>query len=268
MRRVGSCRLRLELALDGASDAFLDPIVVDPDEKARSLVRLDYVRRWAGIHLLPIPMMFPEGGPPIDMRLLSGPIEALARHVDAAPRAAIRDVFVSPEATPAVRARSRTKSATSEYIRATELLEIVPFSRATLWRMFGLLPHFAAEEKYGKRTYNARSETVHKLPSFRPAWEAQQRCIVPAESVFEPNYETGKAVRWRISQEADIPFGIAGLYRRWRDPKGGPPIFTFTMLTVNADTHPFYKRFHKPGEEKRMPIFLDRKSTVRGCSAI
>lgn len=29
------------------------------------------------------------------------------------------------------------------------------------------------------------------------------------------------------------------------------------MRTVNADTHSFYKRFHKPGEEKRMPIFLN-----------
>ncbi len=124
--------------------------------------------------------------------------------------------------------------------------------------MFGLLPHFAAEEQYGRRTYNARSETVHKLPSFKPAWKAGQRCIIPSEAVFEPNYESGKAVRWRISQEGDVPFGIAGIYRRWRDPKGGPPIFTFAMLTVNADTHPFYKRFHKPGEEKRMPIFLDR----------
>lgn len=92
-----------------------------------------------------------------------------------------------------------------------------------------LLPHFAAEEQYGKRTYNARSETVHKLPSFRPAWEAQQRCIIPSESVFEPNYESGKAVRWRIAQEGDVPFGIAGIYRRWRDPKGGPSKFRRTV---------------------------------------
>jgi putative SOS response-associated peptidase YedK len=28
------------------------------------------------------------------------------------------------------------------------------------------------------------------------------------------------------------------------------------MLTVNADDHPFYKRFHRPGDEKRMPIIL------------
>ena len=82
--------------------------------------------------------------------------------------------------------------------------------------MFGLLPHFSAEQQYGRRTYNACSETVHKLPSFKPAWEASQRCISPTEAVFEPNYASGKAVRWRISQEGDIPFGIAGIYRRWR----------------------------------------------------
>jgi putative SOS response-associated peptidase YedK len=29
------------------------------------------------------------------------------------------------------------------------------------------------------------------------------------------------------------------------------------MLTVNADTHPFYSRMHRPGDEKRMPIILD-----------
>lgn len=123
---------------------------------------------------------------------------------------------------------------------------------------FGLLPEFAGEVQYGRRTYNCRSETVHQKPSFRPAWNAGQRCIVPADAVFEPNYESGKAVRWRIYQDGGVPWGIAGIYRRWRDPKSGQFTFTFTMLTVNCDTHPFYRRFHKPSDEKRMPIFLRR----------
>jgi putative SOS response-associated peptidase YedK len=124
--------------------------------------------------------------------------------------------------------------------------------------MFGLLPTFATELQYGRRTYNARTETVDKLPSFRPAWEAAQRCIVPAEAVYEPNWETGRAVRWRVAQEGDVPLGIAGVYRRWRDPAGGQQLFTFTMLTVNADAHPMMKRFCKPGEETRMVALLDR----------
>ena len=124
--------------------------------------------------------------------------------------------------------------------------------------MFGLLPNFATELAYGRRTYNARSETVAKLPSFRHAWANSQRCIIPAESFYEPSYETGKAVRWRISQPGDVPVGIAGIYRRWKNPAGGE-LLTFTMLTVNADGHPIMKRFHKPGDEKRMVVIVDPK---------
>jgi putative SOS response-associated peptidase YedK len=124
--------------------------------------------------------------------------------------------------------------------------------------MFGLLPNFATELRHGRRTYNARSETVHSLPSFKRSWESSQRCIVPAEAIYEPNYETGSAVRWRIWQDGEVPMGIAGIYRRWKDPAGGQQLFTFTMLTVNADDHPLMKRMHKPGEEKRMVAILSR----------
>lgn len=41
---------------------------------------------------------------------------------------------------------------------------------------FGLLSHFAKKLSYGRRTYNARSGTVHQLPSFRTAWVRRQRC--------------------------------------------------------------------------------------------
>lgn len=121
--------------------------------------------------------------------------------------------------------------------------------------VFGLLPGFAKELAFGRKTYNARSETVHQLPSFRDAWRRGQRCIVPAEIIFEPNYESGKAVRWAIQQPGAVPMGIAGIYTRWRHPDGRE-LFSFAMLTVNADDHPFYKRFHRPGDEKRMPIIL------------
>jgi putative SOS response-associated peptidase YedK len=122
---------------------------------------------------------------------------------------------------------------------------------------FGLLPHFAKEIAFGRRTYNARTETVATLPSFRDAWRRSQRCIVPAEAIFEPSYETGKAVRWRISQPGDVPMGIAGIYTKWRHPEDGRELFSFTMLTVNADGHPVFQRFHAADEEKRMVVILD-----------
>lgn len=124
--------------------------------------------------------------------------------------------------------------------------------------IFGLLPDFAVELAYGRKTYNARSETVHRLASFRTAWAKGQRCIIPAEFVCEPCYESGQAVRWKLAQPGAIPFGIAGIYTRWRGPEG-QEMFTFAMLTVNADDHPVWSRMHKPGDEKRMPVILDRE---------
>jgi len=121
---------------------------------------------------------------------------------------------------------------------------------------FGLIPHFKQRElAYGRKTYNARSETVNKLPSFRDAWRRGRRCVVPAEAIYEPCYESGRAVRWVIRQDGDVPMGIAGIYTSWRDPEGHER-HSFAMLTVNADGHPVFQRMHKPDEEKRMVIIL------------
>ena len=122
---------------------------------------------------------------------------------------------------------------------------------------FGMVPHWA-DLKLSRHTYNARSETAASKPSFRHAVARRQRCIVPAESIFEPNYESGRAVRWRIARDDGKPLAIAGLWE-WR-PNGGPddrPLFSFTMLTMNADTHPLMRRFHRPEDEKRMVVLLE-----------
>ena len=124
--------------------------------------------------------------------------------------------------------------------------------------LFGLLPHFAAEVAQGRRTYNARSETVATRPSYRTAWKRGMRCIIPAEHIYEPNHETGKAVRWAIRIERGIPMGIAGIYAPWTAPDG-QQLWTFAMLTVNADGHSLMQRFHKPEDEKRMVVILDPK---------
>jgi hypothetical protein len=71
-------------------------------------------------------------------------------------------------------------------------------------------------------------------------------CIVPAEAIFEPCWETGKAVRWRVSKPGEVPMGIAGIYCQWTD-ENGRTRGTFAMLTVNADGHPVMKRMHRPG---------------------
>lgn len=124
--------------------------------------------------------------------------------------------------------------------------------------IFGLMPHFATELAYGRHTYNARSETVAKLASFKQAWAAGQRCIVPAETIFEPCWETGKAVRWAIEHPGQTAIGVAGIWRSWRGPDGRE-LLTFAMLTCNADGHPIFQRMHRPGDEKRMVVILQEQ---------
>jgi putative SOS response-associated peptidase YedK len=122
--------------------------------------------------------------------------------------------------------------------------------------MFGLLPDFATELLYGRRTYNARSETIDRLPSFRDAWRAGQRCIIPAECIYEPSYETGRCRWWRIAQPGGVPMSIAGIYQPWHAPDGRT-LYTMAMITVNAEQHPVMRRFHRPNDEKRMVVILD-----------
>ncbi|RYX80175.1 SOS response-associated peptidase [bacterium] len=124
---------------------------------------------------------------------------------------------------------------------------------------FGIVPHWAKEVALGKRAYNARSETVKEKPMFRDAWKWGQRCLIPTHFFYEPNYETGKHVSWRIGLKGWTPFAIAGLWGHWRDKETGEDILSFTMLTVNADDHHLMKRFHKPGDEKRMVVILRKE---------
>ena len=121
--------------------------------------------------------------------------------------------------------------------------------------LFGLLPHFQAEMAAGRKTYNARTETVAELPSFRESWRRGWRCIIPAEWIYEPRWDSGKAVRWSVQHADGSPMGIAGIYRAWTAPDG-QRLFTFAMLTVNAEGHPVMQHFHKPGDEKRMVVIL------------
>lgn len=134
--------------------------------------------------------------------------------------------------------------------------EAVPAAES-LNGLFGLIPHWATDIKIGRKTYNCRSETAAEKPSFRDAYKSNQRCIIPADAFYEPDWRTGKAISTRIERVDGAPLGIAGLWASWKSPKGDW-VYSFTMLTINADRHPLMNQFHKPGDEKRMVVILPR----------
>ncbi|GAA5785145.1 SOS response-associated peptidase [Chitiniphilus shinanonensis] len=106
-------------------------------------------------------------------------------------------------------------------------------------------------------TMNARAETVGEKRAYRGAWRVGQLCLVPMQAFFEPSYESGRPVRWRIGAADGAPFAVAGLWRAWDEPDGTLS-YSFTQLTINADAHPVMRRFHAPGDEKRSLVVVPR----------
>ena len=121
--------------------------------------------------------------------------------------------------------------------------------------MFGMVPHWA-DAKLARQTYNARTETVASKPSFRNAFKRAQFCIVPAAVIYEPSYETGRAERFGITSIDGAPLGIAGIWEFKKESDNGMLLWSYSMLTINADDHPLMQRFHKPDDEKRMLVIL------------
>lgn len=125
---------------------------------------------------------------------------------------------------------------------------------------FGLVPAWATDKrKFGLKTYNARSETVAEKPSYRQAWKQRRFGLAIMESFFEPNWETGKAIRWKIKRADSEPVAVASIWERFIDQETGEILFSFSMLTINADHHAVMKHFHKPEDEKRSIVVLQNQ---------
>lgn len=122
---------------------------------------------------------------------------------------------------------------------------------------FGLLPQWAKDFKFSSYTYNARTETVAEKPSFRHAWKYSKFCLVPVQEFYEPKYIDGKSHWYTIKREDGQPFTVAAIYDDAviKDSK----VRSFSMLTINADNHPFMKQFHAPTDEKRSIIVIPEK---------
>jgi len=138
-----------------------------------------------------------------------------------------------------------------------------PSGREVVVGQWALIGDNAKEAKSSARimTNNARSESVASKPTFRGPWARGQRCLIPADSFLEPNWESGKNEWWRFRRADGDPWGLAGLWNAWTDPATGEIVESYTMLTINADAHPLMSRMHKP-DPKFGPTDVDRSKVV------
>lgn len=135
------------------------------------------------------------------------------------------------------------------------------YSRELVVGQWGLIPWFAKAPKLTYSTNNARSEELEGKATFKDPWKRGQRCIIPAWTFDEPNWESGKNVWWRFRRADGQPWGLAGLWATWTDKSTGEVHESYTMLTINADTHPLMRRMHKP-DPKMPPDQQDKRSVI------
>ncbi len=125
------------------------------------------------------------------------------------------------------------------------------------------------------QTNNARRETMKTLPTYRGAWAAGQRCLIPATWFQEPYWgithadpltRWDKSVAWRFSRADGQPWMLAGLWSEWTDPATGEVVPNYTMLTQNCDGHPLLALMHKPeidfNTKQPVPVERQDKRTV------
>jgi putative SOS response-associated peptidase YedK len=120
---------------------------------------------------------------------------------------------------------------------------------------WGLIPHWAKDEKIGLKCINARAETVATSPSFRGAYKFGRRCLVLASGFFEWEARPdGKQPFYFTSPEGSL-LAFAGLWDKWKKPDG-TEVLSYTIITTAPND--FVARFHD-----RMPVVLDECDYAR-----
>jgi putative SOS response-associated peptidase YedK len=112
---------------------------------------------------------------------------------------------------------------------------------------WGLIPGWAKNPSIGNRLINARAETVSEKPSFRTAFR-NRRCLVLSDGFYEWQKTPSGKIPVRITLKDGEPFAFAGLWEKWRSPKG-EEINTFSIITTEPND--LIAKIHH-----RMPVIL------------
>jgi putative SOS response-associated peptidase YedK len=83
--------------------------------------------------------------------------------------------------------------------------------------------------------FNTRSETVTTANFWKDSF-LKRRCLVPADGFYERTKEKGREkVKLAFTVPEREPFGLAGVWSSWKNPKTGEREPTFSILTGEAN---------------------------------
>jgi putative SOS response-associated peptidase YedK len=116
---------------------------------------------------------------------------------------------------------------------------------------WGLIPHWAKDDKLQFSTFNARAEDFATKPSFRDVWKWGHRCLVVTDGFYEWKKLDPKGKQkqpYAIAMADDGQMVMAGLWAKWKSPKG-EEVLSCTVLT--CEPNKLVGELHD-----RMPVIL------------
>ncbi|MDA3880276.1 MAG: SOS response-associated peptidase [Prolixibacteraceae bacterium] len=122
---------------------------------------------------------------------------------------------------------------------------------------WGLIPHWAKDEKIRQYTLNAKIETLHKKPSFRNS--VSKRCLVIADGFYEWRWLDSKGRRkqkYLVTLPGDELYAYAGIWSEWVSTVTGEIVRTYSIVTTEATG--IMREIHN--SKKRMPVILTPKN--------
>lgn len=100
---------------------------------------------------------------------------------------------------------------------------------------WGLVPHWASDERKAATLINARVETVAEKAAFRDAFP-RRRCLIPADGFYEwTTDDAGRKQPHLLYRPDGTPLAFAGLWSVWHPPEPDrEPLRTCTIITTAA----------------------------------
>lgn len=120
--------------------------------------------------------------------------------------------------------------------------------------IWGLIPSGSKDPAHSPRPINARAETLHERPTFRPLLSSR-RCLIPATGFYEWVKSGKSSVPYYIHRKDGGLFAFAGLWDAWKAPDG---IFRKTFTVITTRPNQLVSRYHN-----RMPAMLLPENEAR-----
>jgi len=121
---------------------------------------------------------------------------------------------------------------------------------------WGLIPTWTKDADEANiiryKTFNARSESIDKKPSFSASFRSK-RCIIPVKGFYEWQHVGKEKIPWYIYRADNDILSLAGIYEDWVENRSGEVYSTFSIVTSEANE--LMAQIHNSG--KRMPVILD-----------